>query len=86
MHDLNGSGFKAKFDGKRYPMVGVVGSEKTTVALRRTSDRSYEETQREAGKTTVVVRLTIEPDGKRGHATIEDRRDGTSYAYTLTRR
>ena len=80
-HDMNGTGYEAKFDGKDYPMTGDIGH--TMVSVRRVDERTFEETDKHDGKIDNVFRMSVAPDGKTAQYTVEDRRHGTTTRGTL---
>jgi hypothetical protein len=58
----NGQSYKAKFDGKEYPIEGDPG--KTVVTLKQIDASTVEETDRRSGKVTDEIRLAAAKDGK----------------------
>jgi hypothetical protein len=52
----------AKFDGADYPMVGPIAQPGLTLALRRTSARSFEVTGKQDGKPLFVFAFTVSND------------------------
>ena len=54
----------AKFDGADYPMVGPIAQPGLTLALRRTSARSFEVTGKQEGKPLFVFTFTVSDDGR----------------------
>lgn len=73
----NGTSYSAKFDGKDYPYKGDPGV--TTVSLKRMDDRHVQESDKENGKTVVVVDITVAPDGRTMTSVINDKRAGTTF-------
>jgi hypothetical protein len=84
MSDLNGNSYDAKFDGKEYPINGDPG--KTTVTLKRISDREVEETDHRQGKVVGVFRMTVSTDGKSIDASYTDKERGTTTTFTMEKK
>lgn len=80
-HDMNGTGYDAKFDGKDYAMTGDIGH--TMVSVKLLDERTFEETDKHDGKIDNVFRMTVAPDGKTAQYVVEDRRHGTTSRGTL---
>jgi hypothetical protein len=78
-----GESYTAKFDGKDYPMKGDPGTD--MVALKRIDTSAFEETIKKNGKVVGVNRISIAPDGKTGNVTGENKREGTSIKYGITK-
>lgn len=57
-----GESYKAKFDGKDYPVKGSYGYDQ--VSLKRINDNSFEETDKLNGKVIEVDTWTVSKDGK----------------------
>jgi hypothetical protein len=77
MSQANGISYSAKFDGKDYPYKGDPGV--TSVSLHRIDDRHVQESDKENGKTVVVVDITVAPDGRTMTSVINDKRAGTTF-------
>jgi len=59
----SGLSYRAKFDGKDYPVAGDAAGGQT-VSLKRHGDRSLAETYKRGGKVVEVDRVTVGSDGK----------------------
>ena len=81
MSDQNGNSYDAKFDGKEYPIQGDPGH--TMVSLKRTGDRTIEETDKRDGKVVGVSRMTVSKDGKSIQVEYTDKQRGTTTSYTM---
>jgi len=55
---------EARFDGKDYPVTGPVAQPGMTLALQKTSARSFEVTGKQAGKPILEISFTVSADGK----------------------
>jgi hypothetical protein len=77
MSQTNGISYSAKFDGKDYPYKGDPGI--TNVSLKRIDDHHVQESDKENGKTVVVVDMTVAPDGRTITSVINDERAGTTF-------
>jgi hypothetical protein len=77
----NGQTYKAKFDGKEYPVEGDPG--KTLVTLKRIDASTVLETDSRAGKVTDEVRLAAAKDGKTITVTDKDLIRGQTSTMTL---
>ena len=77
----NGQSYKAKFDGKEYPVEGDPG--KTLVTLKRIDGGTVVETDSRAGKVTDEVRLAAAKDGKTITVTDKDLIHGQTTTMTL---
>jgi hypothetical protein len=81
MKDGNGVGYDAQFDGKEYPIAGDL--EKTLVTVKRIDARTFEESEKRAGKVASFARVGVSPDGKTLNWAMEDRNTGMKQAFTL---
>ena len=58
-----GLSYRAKFDGKDYPVAGDAAGGQT-VSLKRHGDRSFTETYKRGGKVVEIDRVSVGSDGK----------------------
>jgi hypothetical protein len=79
--DANGQTYKAKFDGKEYPVEGDPG--KTVVTLQKVDANTVVETDHRAGKTTDEIRIAAAGDGKSITVTDRDLVHGQTSTMTL---
>jgi hypothetical protein len=77
----NGQSYKAKFDGKQYPVEGDPG--KTMVTLKKVDANTVVETDSRAGKTTDEIRIAAAKDGKSITTTDQDVIHGQTFSLTL---
>jgi hypothetical protein len=63
MSTPTGVSYTAQLDGKDYPVKGSYTF--TSVSLKRVGDRTIEETDKRDGKVVFVLKMTVEPDGKK---------------------
>ncbi len=54
----------AKFDGRDYAVTGPSAPANSTVALRRTGPRSFDEVQKVNGKVVYTGTVTVSDDGR----------------------
>jgi len=81
--DPSGFSYDARFDGKDYPVSGVPAGR--TASVRRISDRSFEETQKQDGKVASIITLTVAPDGKTATYVFQDLVEGVTTKGTLNK-
>ncbi|MEO8721933.1 MAG: hypothetical protein ABI395_00190 [Sphingobium sp.] len=81
--DPSGFQYDARFDGRDYPVSGVAVGR--TVRVRRTSDSSFEETQKQDGKIVSVISLTVDPNRKTARYVFQDRVEGVTTRGTLNK-
>ncbi len=55
---------EAKFDGKDYPVTGPIANPGMTLAIQKTSPRSFDMTGKQGGKPIVKISFTVSDDGK----------------------
>jgi len=79
MSTASGESYTAKLDGKDYPVTGAYGWD--SVSLKRVSDSAIEETDKRAGKTIEVVKMTVAPDGKKMTVVAADKLTGRTSTY-----
>jgi len=71
-----GEKFKAKFDGKDYPIEDDPGH--TVVSVKLLNPRTLEQTNKRNGKVVGVLRMTVTADGKTIHAVYENKESNTT--------
>ena len=74
-----GESYTAKLDGKDYPVKGSYGY--NSVSLKRVDDRTIEETDKRDGKVVAVVKMTVEPDGKKMTVVVTSTLTGRTSTY-----
>ena len=79
--DNNGESYEGKFDGKDYPVQGDLAH--TMVSLKRISDDTIEETDKQNGKIIAVSRMTVSKDGKTIHVEYNDKLHGTVTTFIM---
>jgi|SRR5580698_9294335 hypothetical protein len=77
--DPVGYGYTAKLDGTETPMGGTQGKE--MVSVKRLAENVVEETHKEDGKVTEIVRYTVSAGGKTMTITIAHPISGTTTTY-----
>ena len=82
--DPSGFAYDAEFDGRDYPVTGVAPGR--TASVRRISDNSFEETQRQDGNIVSIITLTVAPDGKSAAYLFQDLVEGATTKGTLNRK
>jgi hypothetical protein len=70
MSDRMGRSFTAKLDGTDAPYKGT--PEFTSVSLKLIDSHTLEETDKKDGQAVLVMRWTIDPDGRTMHARFDD--------------
>jgi len=70
MSDRMGRSFTAKTDGTDAPYKGM--AEFTSVSLKLIDSHTLEETDKKDGQAVLVMRWTIDPDGRTMHARFDD--------------
>lgn len=68
--DPTGFFYNARFDGKEYPVQGAGAGR--SVVVKRIDTHSFEETQKQDGKTVSAIRLTVAADGKTANYIFND--------------
>jgi hypothetical protein len=63
MSEPTGESYKAKLDGKDYPVKGSYFF--NSVSLERVNDHTIVETEKRGGKLVEIAKLTVAPDGKK---------------------
>lgn len=81
--DPSGFSYEARFDGKDYPVSGVPAGR--TASVRRISDSSFEETQKQDGKVVSIIKLTVAPDEKTATYVFQDLVEGVTTKGTLNK-
>lgn len=81
--DPSGFRYDARFDGKDYPVSGMAAGR--TVSIRRISDVSFEETQKQDGKVVSIISLTVGPDRKTARYVFQDLVQGATTRGTLNK-
>lgn len=79
-----GEGYDAKFDGKEYLVKGDPAH--SAISLKRISDHTIVETDREDGRVHYIVRMRVSRDGKSMKVTETDRERGTKMTYILEKK
>jgi hypothetical protein len=77
--DPVGYGYTAKLDGTETPMNGTQGKE--TVSVKRLAENIVEETHKEDGKVTEIVRYTVSAGGKTMAITVAHPVSGTTTTF-----
>jgi hypothetical protein len=77
----NGQSYDAKFDGKKYPVVGDATN--TMVVLKRFSDTEVEESDYLHGKLVETLHMKVAADGKTMHVVDTPLQTGQVTRYTL---
>ena len=78
-----GEGYTAKLDGADYPYQGDPGI--TSVSLRQINDRTIEESDKRDGKTILIERIEVSPDGKTMTVDIQDKLHGQTLKVTAAK-
>lgn len=81
--DPSGFHYDARFDGKDYPVSGMAAGR--TVSVRRISDVSFEETQKQDGKVVSIISLTVGPDRRTARYVFQDLVQGATTRGTLNK-
>lgn len=81
--DPSGFSYDARFDGKDYPVSGMGPGR--TASVRRISDNSFEETQKQDGKVVSIISLTVAPDRKTARYVFQDLVEGVTTKGTLNK-
>jgi hypothetical protein len=77
---LNGrQSYDVKFDGKDYP---VGGDSHASVSLKLIDDSTMEETDKDDGKITTIIRMTVSKDGQTMTVESLDKQRGGTMTYT----
>lgn len=76
MTNQTGQSYTAKLDGTEAPYKGDPGV--TSVTVKGTAKNTMEETDKRDGKTIVVLRMTVAPDGKTMNIAVNDKLHGTT--------
>jgi hypothetical protein len=79
-----GEGYDAKFDGKEYPIHG--DPVHSTVSLKRISDNTIVETDKQDGGVHYRLRLAVSPDGKSMKVIETDSERGTTMTYIMKKK
>jgi hypothetical protein len=77
----NGQSYDAKFDGKKYPIVGDPTN--TMVGLKKVSPTEVVESDYDHGKLVETVRMTVSADGKTLNIADSQLREGRTLHYHL---
>jgi hypothetical protein len=77
----NGQSYDAKFDGKKYPLVGDPTN--TMVSLKKVSPTEVVESDYEHGKLIETVRMSVSSDGKTLNIVDSQLREGRTLHYHL---
>ena len=81
MTSPTGQSFDAKLDGTATPIKGDIGG--TTASVKKTGDKTYEETDTRDGKVVSVTATTV--DGDTLHIVSQNKLDGSSMKYDAKR-
>ena len=81
MTSPTGQSFDAKLDGTATPIKGDIGG--TTASVKKTGDKTYEETDTRNGKVVSVTATTV--DGDTLHIVSQNKLDGSSMKYDAKR-
>lgn len=79
--DPTGFAYRARFDGKDYPVQGIGPGR--MVSVRRLNSNSFEETQKQDGKVISVILLTVAPNGRTANYVFNDLAEGVTSRGTL---
>ncbi len=77
----NGQSYDAKFDGKKYPLIGDPTN--TMVSLKKISPAEVVESDYEHGKLVETVHMTVAPDGKTVNIVDAHLNEGRTVRYHL---
>ncbi len=83
MSNPTGQTYTAKLDGTDAPMKGDPGV--TSVSVKMIGKNTMEETDKRDGKDIGVFRATVQPDGKTIDASYEDKLQGRTTKWTMTK-
>jgi hypothetical protein len=83
MTGSTGFSYTAKFDGKDYPPKGDPNVD--AVSLKRIDANTFEESDKRDGKVFDVTRFTISADGHSMNIVDEDKRQGRTTKYVVTK-
>ncbi len=79
MSTPTGVSYTAQLDGKDYPVKGSYTF--NSVSLKRVGDRTIEETDKRDGKVVFVLKMTVEPDGKKMTVVSTNKQTGRTATY-----
>ncbi len=83
MTNPTGQTYTAKLDGSDAPMKGDPGV--TSVSVKMVGKNTLEETDKREGKVIGVFKATVQPDGKTINAVYDDKLQGRSTKFTMTK-
>ncbi len=83
MTNPTGQTYTAKLDGSDAPMKGDPGI--TSVSVKMVGKNTLEETDKRDGKVIGVFKATVQPDGKTMNAAYDDKLQGRTVKFTMTK-
>jgi len=83
MSSPTGQSYDAKFNGEFYPVAGDPGQ--TMVMLKRVDDHTIIETDKRLGEVAEVDTLKVSSDGKQMHVAWDNKLDGHTGSYEMTK-
>ena len=83
MTSPTGQSYTAKLNGTDAPMKGDPGV--TTVSVKMIGKNTFEETDKRDGKVLGVFKATVQPDGKTINAAYDDKQQGRTTKFTMTK-